>query len=535
MKFDIEAAKKAGYSNEEIQNFLSQQSTKSFDAEKAKASGYSQEEINDFLKKSNISKTRSVISAPIKGIIKGAEQLTGSFDPSQIILSNLEKEPSLLKQLTEKVLPTKQETAEQLLERAGEIAPSAALGGNVLGTILGSLSGAVLGEIAKEEGIGPAGQGLAEAAGMSIPGLAKTAFKGATNLFKATPKSLPSGITEPRALGAKFAEKAIMSPSQQEKSIATLNKEASELTKKTIHKELPLSKKIEEGFNFENNFEKRFGELEKIAEKANPAIDLTPVSSFLSESTKKYRGIPKLHPEGSKVLAEVQAFQKRPQTEMKKLLRIYRSNNKKIRNIYETSRLTGKQAEYVDFLVDYNRNISKSFENTFPENSAWIKEFKDLNREYKQYKDSLKTLNILSSVLDQKATPSSISKLAEDAKLKNKLSLAMGDKGANEVVQIAKDLKLATEAIKKIPAKDLKWYEGYIPLSLLIPGGKAVTGTLAAKKSLDFARRGYGWFLSTPKRRAIYNDLLKSLISDNRSAYAKASQEMNKLLQEDQE
>jgi len=542
MTFDVKAAKAAGYSDAEIQDFLSKnapkaQESKSFDVEAAKAAGYSDKEIQSFLKGKNVSKLKSVVSAPVKGLIKGSEDISQYSDPVGMILTNLiGKKQDLLPKILEEVLPTKNEEVENFLERAGRIAPTAALGGGgVLSAILGSLGGAALGEVAKEQGIGETGQSAAEAVGLGIPGLAKAIGKGAVNLFKSPIQKLTSGITQPRALGAKFAEKAVVTPGQQEKAIQRLNKEASELTKQTIHKELPIAKQIEEGFNFEDRFEKRFGGLKSVAEKANPTIDITPISELMAKSAKEYKGIPKLHPEGAKVMSEIRAFRANPQTEMKKLLRTYRSNNKKIRNIYETSRLTGKQEEYVDFLVDYNRKIAKSFEGTLPKDSQWIKEFKDMNAEYKQYKDALKTLNHLEGVLGEKATPANIAKLADDKKFHQKLVLSMGEKGAGEVTQIAKDLKSATEAIKRIPAKELKWYEGYIPLSILIPGAKVLSGAYTVKKGLDFTRRGYGWFLSTSKRREVYNDLLKGLASDNRGQFAKAAEEMSKLLKEDSE
>lgn len=542
MKFDVKAAKSAGYSDSEINDFLSKsqpkpEAPKQFDAEAAKSAGYTDKEITAFLKKEQLSKTKSVGSAAAKGLLKGLEDISNVGDPIRLAINVLAgQQPSQFRQLTEKFFPTRDEALEGFVERAAELLPSAAIGGGgVLSTLGSVLGGATLGELAKQEGVGELGQGVSEAVGMGLPGIAKAIGKGAINLFKSPIQKLPSGITAPRAIGSKFAERGIVSKNTQERAIQNLNKEASELTKKTIHKELPLIKKIEQGFDFEGNFEKRFGSLEKLSEKANPSIDLTPVSEFLSSTAKKYRGIPKLHPEGAKVVSEIRAFGNRPQTEMKKLLRVYRSNNKKIRNIYETSRLTGKQAEYVDFLVDYNRSIGKAFEDTLPKDSSWIKEFRGLNREYKQYKDALKTMSSLGAVLEERATPAAISKIADDAKLQKKLSLSLGESGAKEVAQIAKDLRLASEAIKRIPAKDLKWYESILPLSVFVPGGKAVTGAISAKKGLDFLRRGYGWLLSTPKRRSIYNDILKSFASDNRPAYVKAVQELEKLLQEDEE
>ena len=121
----------------------------------------------------------------MKGAIKGAEELSHIADPAQIILNQLmPKIESPLQKLIEQFLPTREEPTEQFLERAGKLAPTAALGGGVLGTILGSLGGTALGEVAKDQSLGEVGQGISEAVGMGLPGFAKSLGKGAVNLFK---------------------------------------------------------------------------------------------------------------------------------------------------------------------------------------------------------------------------------------------------------------------------------------------------------------------------------------------------------------
>lgn len=538
MSFDAEAAKRAGYSDAEIQSFLQKQQTpKTFDAQAAKEAGYSDKEISDFLNKNKISKTRSVISAPIKGILKGAEELSQFSNPLNPILQQIApQKTSLLQNTVEDVLPTKDEAAEQYLERAGNLLPTVALGGEgVVMPILQAASGALLGTLAKEEGVGDLGQGISEAIGIGLPGLMKAASKTVSSFLKSPVEKLPSGLTKPRAIDAKLSKRAILTPKTQESAIAKLNDEASKLGQSVIEKEVPLAKQIQEGMDFESQFEKGFGQIQKMAESANPEIDITPLSQFFSESAAKYRGIPKLHPEAAKISTEIKAFRKNTPIELKKLLRVYRSNGKKIKNIYETSRLTGKQQEYVDFLIDYNRNIAKSFEKTLPEDSAWLNQFKDENKRYKQYKDAQKTLQLVSPILEQRATPSSITKFAEDKVLQKKLQMAMGENGSSQIVQIARDVKQASTAIKNIPVKELSLWDKILPLSVFVPYGHIPGGVVTAKKSLDWLRRGYGWFLSTPARRAAYNEALKAIIDGNRSSYIKAAQELQRLSSEDSE
>jgi len=80
MGFDIEAAKKAGYSNEEIQRFVS-------GAESAKKAGYTDAEISNYV--SNIPKGAAVAPAPLtsKGQIQEQQRATGNV--KQTVYENL--------------------------------------------------------------------------------------------------------------------------------------------------------------------------------------------------------------------------------------------------------------------------------------------------------------------------------------------------------------------------------------------------------------------------------------------------------------
>lgn len=333
-------------------------------------------------------------------------------------------------------------------------------------------------------------------------------------------KKLPSGLTEPKAFTAKKPQFGTLSKERQTATIDKLDKEAANLVKTSVEKHQPITKEIEKGFDFEGQFEKEFGQIQKLAEKANPEVDLNPVSKLMDETAKKYRGIPKLHVEAGKIVQEVKAFRNRPPVTLRNALKTYRSNNQKIRQIYETSRLTGKQQEYVDFLVDYNKAIADSFRETLPSDSAWIKMFEDANRNYKNFKDAKKTISQLKEVLGENPTLQKVERLADDVKKQKQLALSMGERGANEVIQIAKDLKIAKEAIKKIPLKETSKFDAVFPIYYFIPYiGKA----LGSVKALKAGRYAYGWFLSTPARQKAYHEALKALIDQDISSYKKAT------------
>lgn len=473
------------------------------------------------------SRVRSLISAPIKGLIKGAQGPYPFQVPGPISAEGGKK-------ILEKALPTRDEPLEQFLERAGSLAPIAAMGPEgLLAKSLQVGGGALAGQLAKAADLGETGQAIAEIAGMGVPGLVKAGAKGLRGLAKAEPEKMVSGLTKPRAIEAKKPQLAAMTAKRQEQAIKKLNEEATELTKKSVEKHVPVAKQIEEGFDFEKKFEKGFGELKQSAEKANPTIDITPITNYLNKSAKKYHGIPKLHPEAEKIVREVRALRNNPQTGLRNLMKIYRSNNQKVKSVYEGSLVSGKQKEYVDFLTGLNREIASSFKSTLPKDSAWVKQFETLNKEFKSYKDAQETLNKLRPVLDGQFTPSKVQKLASDPKTQRKLAASMGEQGAKEVVQIAQDLRTATEALKKIPKRELQVWDGFFPLSAFVPFLKILGIPAAAAKAVKFGKYGYGYLLSTASRRAAYQSALKAMINNDIQAYKNAVAILNRELQKD--
>lgn len=336
---------------------------------------------------------------------------------------------------------------------------------------------------------------------------------------------LPSGLTKPKAIGAQHTQKALLSPERQKKAIQSIDMEASHLAQKVVSKRLPQSEKILQGHDFEGEFADRFGQLEKAAKRANPEIDITDMTDFFTQARQKYAGIPSglLDIEGKKILNEIKVLRDRPQLQLKNLLKLYRLNNKKRSEIYERRFLTGKQKDYVKFLGDMNRSIVKSFERTFPEDSAWLNQFKQANADYSGYIGAQKTLNQLEPVLEAKASTRAIAGLAEDPRKQKKLALAMGKEGADEIIQIAKDMKLARDAIKGIPVKDLKAMDNIYPLGVFVPGIKIPGLAAGLKKGVDFGRRIYGYFLTTPAKRQVFDEAVKAIQKGDKAAYARAT------------
>ncbi len=460
------------------------------------------------------SKTKSIVSAAGRGLLEGAQALRipGVSLPQTVTLGQAEA-------YLDRVAPVRDEKAESIVRRGAKLLPAAAIGPESVPLKAAQLSLGVLGgELAKAVGAGGKGQVFGEIAGLLGP----TAIKGLKSFFNTPTEKFPSGLTKPRAIDSNHKTSGVISPRRQEETLNKLNQESKGLVETSLKKRLPILEEIEKGTDFEGKFSSGFKELQDLAKKANPTINTEPVRSLMRDTIEKYSGIPNLHGEAKKVISEIKAFGRRPAMNLDPLLRTYRSNNQKIKNIYETSRITGTQKEYVDFLTDMNRAIAQSFKSTLPEDSYFVRQFEDLNKEYGQYKNALKTQASLRPILDGNPTPANLKKLV-DPKTQKRLSLAIGEEGAQEITQIAEDLQTASSAIKAIPKKDLGRWNALLPLAYLVDVPGILKAGIGLHKLKNVSSWIYGRWLSNPTQRGAYKEALNALKQNNIGAYAKAA------------
>lgn len=460
------------------------------------------------------SKGKSIASAAGRGLLEGAQSLRipGVSLPQTATLQQAEA-------YLDRVAPVRDEAAERIVRRGAKLLPAASIGPESVGLKSAQLGLGVLGgELAKALGSGNTGEAIGEVAGFLGP----AAIKGLKSFFGAPTEKLASGLSKPRAVDSSRKLSAAITPARQEETLSKLNEEARGLAESSLKKRLPILEEIEKGTDFEGKFSSGFKELQDLAKKANPIINTGPVRSLMRDTLEKYTGIPNIHGDAKKVLSEIKAFGRRPAMDLDTLLRTYRSNNQKIKNIYETSRLTGTQKEYVDFLTDLNRSIAQSFKSTLPEDSYFVRQFEDLNKEYGQYKNALKTQASLRPLLDGNPTPANLKKLA-DPKMEKRLSLAVGEEGAQEITQIAKDLQTASSAIKAIPKKDLGRWNALLPIAYLadIPG--ILKSGIGLYKLKNVSSWMYGRWLSNSAQRGAYKEALNALKEGNIGAYSKAA------------
>lgn len=370
----------------------------------------------------------------------------------------------------------------------------------------------------------PKGKGIKESK-LELPKGKAKAFEPE---FKLENEKYPSGLTKPRAAVEKRPELGIITPSQQEKAIGDLNKEAAKLTKEKFHESFPTAKKLEEGFNFDAAFNKGFGELEAQAAKANPHIDIAPFTKFLRSEAEKYRGIPTLDSEAKKIMKWIEDFRSEPQSGLKNLMRIYRSVNRELKRTFDKAKLSGVPNHYVNFLTRANKEISTAIRNTLPENSEWMRRFDLMNKVYKNFRDAEKVSSILRPLLQAEPTAANLRKFANDPKLQKALELRMGKDAAGEIIQIAKDLDAATKAINRLSAKTIKELDDIYPIPLLLAGMKIPGLGFAIKKSAEIARRIYGTNLTKPATRKVYREAVEAATKGDIPAYKKATDTLQK-------
>ncbi len=144
------------------------------------------------LDEKEVNRFRSLVSAPVKGLIKGgidiAKILPYLTPPSNILPSiiasqsetgrNIKSGLEKAENFTEEMLPTRDEFAESALERGGKLAlpvlaSAATGGGSLLPGLLVSAAGGIGGQLIEEAGGGPLLQSLGEITPFALPSLAR--------------------------------------------------------------------------------------------------------------------------------------------------------------------------------------------------------------------------------------------------------------------------------------------------------------------------------------------------------------------------
>lgn len=335
-----------------------------------------------------------------------------------------------------------------------------------------------------------------------------------------------SGLTKPRAVKAAHPQRAIVTPGAQEKLIKGLEREASGLVRESASKHIPAFKQIEEGVEFFPRYRQEVGELKAMAERFNPEIDITPLSKFIGEKVESFRGIPRPHEDARMILRDLKSFRRNPPQDLKSLYRTLRSNNRKRERIFERARIHGKLKEYDSFLAELNNSIIDSIRSTLPKDSAWLNKLESTNKQFHDYMNGQEVMRKLEPILGKDIDTASFRKLAHDQAKQKKLLLHSGKKGGEELIQIAKDLDEAVNAVKSMTAKEWSKFDEYLGLSFLIPGVKKISIPALLVRAPHYARRAYGYWLSRPSKIKYYDDALKAIASKDLDSYKMAAEKL---------
>lgn len=123
------------------------------------------------LNEPEVSRFKSLISAPLKGLLKELPNFSKLHDPVAMFLPKSKQDRFIEEQIEEK-LPTRPEFAEKTLERFGKMAPYLA-GGGIASSIGRGALASLAGQGAEEMGLGQVGQTVAELGAFGSPGLAR--------------------------------------------------------------------------------------------------------------------------------------------------------------------------------------------------------------------------------------------------------------------------------------------------------------------------------------------------------------------------
>lgn len=345
------------------------------------------------------------------------------------------------------------------------------------------------------------------------------------------PGKFLSGVPKPRAYNASRPGLGLIDPESSKKAISHINQEASKLIREKAIKKMPIIEEINSGVDFKSAFKKDFGEVIDLAKKYNTPIDTDSLKDFLSKSKEPYLKIPVPHSAGKKILNEVNKYRKmvRDGNEPMMLyeqLRMYRSNNRKLNDIYKTSHLTADQEEYSNFLLEYNKEIAKSIKNTLPDDSSFVKLFEQKNSEFSKYQDAVKVRGILGPVVGEKPTFNNWKRLASNDKVFEKLQHSAGKESAIEYRDLARDVVGAVESIRKIPKKTMiSFFPGVEKVLEQVIPAEAVP-LLYIKKGVNIAQMGYGRYLAKPAGISLIRKALNAIENMDKKAYKEAVEEL---------
>lgn len=479
-----------------------------------------------------------LVGAPIKAIGGGLSLLSKLGIEGSPGRSMLEKAGSYLSEtgtggqqylsnLFESVLGKPYSEGEEFLGKTAERVGSIAGGLGLFGKLgqaegLASLLGGGAGQTTEALGGGPISQALAEMFGMIGP----QALKAIPELAKKAITS-ESGIQLPEVVsreGKKFGK--ILEPKATESKLEEVRKNISEQSENLIQnikkKEIPISQMVEKGIDIEERNANLLNKVDKLASKIPEKYETKYISDYLQKVEENIRQSPMPSEQAQKILKKIDQYNaKFGVTEggthfysPKKYIKLFRSINEDLNDIYETSLAFGKRSRLRDFNEGLKGSIVKTFEEHAPK--EFSDAFKYSNEQYSQSKrlkqfEKMMSLTETNEIFDPKKFVKTIS----NSKKANQLKKTIGKEGFEKMKLIAKDLQKAEKNIKLVKPWKLT------PLSSLIHGVAALLGfkvPLGIKITKELLEMARGYMYLSPQGSRDVSNFLKAIRSGNELA-----------------
>ena len=577
MKDQIKEALDAGYSQQEILNYLKKDKPDLYDKfQEAINEGYSPKEIfshfsgesiqegdqeptsdNEILPTAETLKQvplgiarltgrglSSLVSAPSKGI-GGLLQLVSSFGDEEYpgvralkaageYLSDIGKGgQDQMNQYIEDILGQSYGSGEEFLtkstERAANIYGQLPLQGLGQASILGGLSG----QLAEAAGAPEPVQIAAEIAGMIAPNIGRAA----SALIK-KPVVSESGIQLPKVVEREGAEFGIVKPkvtaARKEKVLEKLDQQAENLISKIKKEKLPIAQEIEKGVDVEARNSINWQKTKDIAKKLPEDIDTTNISNYLENYRNEIEAIPVPTEEQEGILKLIDRYEKaykapegttkffKPEKFVEQRINI----NKDLKKLYETKFIHGERKATQDFYSGLQKQFLKDIENNTPK--AFSDLYKEVNTETSQLKRLEKFESIFESLTDNgRLAPKKLETFLKNPKKINSLKAQIGKDGTDKLKLISKDLASAHKNINLIKSFGiLDTLTGAAPLGLLkLLGLTSVkAAAIPAYKGLQLAR---GYMLTSPQGARNISNFLKSVRSGSKKAMIRYAETLN--------
>lgn len=423
-------------------------------------------------------------------------------------------------------IPKKEETpGEKGAGRFGRLFGGAAVTPGVgLGTAASTaFTGAGAGELTRKAGFGEKTQAAAE-----ILGGLRFRGKPITPTEKIRQPRISKGEITPRKTG--FISEKLLN-----QRLEKVGEEAAELAS-TIGKEHPtfqrISKAIEEGVPIQKRFDEKFSSLEELAKHVEAPVNSKPLDSFLVNEAHKYTGIGE-HTDLSKfVTDQINGWQKNGGNSLYKMMRRYRLNNEKLKEIRQSAppyqKLTDADRQKINFLTRMNDSIKESMKSTFGETKLpaipgeggkasvgqkWFKGFEQLNDAYSGFKNTETAKRVLDPILKNQVSETDLGKFLSNQRNWEDLNRFLGPEETQKLHTLVEDVVKARNALKSIPKGDINKELTNKLLFNLIPGvGSKISGILSLPKLWDWAK---GRYYSAPEFQQNFHELVQGLVENN--------------------